>query len=130
MLITCKECLEVISDQAEICPRCGVPKPDLPYELERLIKERDQFRKEEEEQAALYNSYLNQRDRLIIFYLLRRKRNDDLMEMVRHHTNLANKAQSQAMAKDKEIMDYESKLYEQRCQDDLSFQQKRKLTDE
>ena len=27
-LIPCRECGRIVSDQAEICPQCGIPTPD------------------------------------------------------------------------------------------------------
>ena len=116
MLITCKECKERISDQADPCPRCGVPKPDVPYELERLIQEKEKIQAEERKQVDLYRKYYGRVEKSFPMGLLRRKHNDAMLNLVRQHTELANIAQAKVREKEDEISDFQDKLYRERRQ--------------
>lgn len=91
-LVSCKECGEKISDQADPCPRCGVPNPSMPYELERLHREVEALEEEERKQQALYEKYYKQIDGFP-WVIFRWWHNKALEKKVDEHVALANQAQ-------------------------------------
>lgn len=113
-LISCKECYKEISDKADVCPHCGVPKPAIPYELERMYRERDSLEKDEREHVAIYEKCYDLMDESFIGYMLNRKRNKELKEKLDEHVALAMRAQSRKLDKQNEISKYEFNLVEER----------------
>ncbi len=104
-LISCKECNEKISNQADPCPRCGVRNPSMPYQLERLLEEVKALEEEEGRQQALYEKYYKQIDSFP-WVLFRWRKNKNLEKKVNEHVALARQAQYWAQKKREEVYDF------------------------
>ncbi len=99
-MINCKECRKGISDQADPCPHCGVPTPGVSSEEERLQREIDKWRTEEERQETLYMQAMKN-----TFLWFGHKK-------VQYHVGLANEAQSKKNELDNQLFKLRTKKYE------------------
>lgn len=104
-LIECKECKREISDQADPCPQCGVADPNTPFELEKLLQERDKILEEEDYHQRIYTQCLDQFDGFpkALFF---RKHNRSVSEKLNKHIRLAKELHQKALQKSNEINDF------------------------
>ena len=99
-LTPCKECGANIYVDVEVCPRCGVKKPGVSYEEERLLNEIQQAKADESRYADAYREHGG----------------GVLKEMINHkiidkNVQLANEAQQRARSLEAELEKLHKKKY-------------------